>query len=1045
MKASELPEDERERIGAVQRYHILDTEEEKDFNDIVELAAQLCNTPIALVTLVDENRQWFKARTGLSIKETHRNLSFCAHAIHQNDVMIVHDALTDDRFFDNPLVLGEPFIRFYAGMPLITTDGYKLGTLAVIDREPKELTEQQLSCLRILAKQVVTLLNLRFNILQRNRAEYELQKINKELTQEVEKRAVETKDIFERVSDAFVALDKNWIYTYVNSKAEQILSRPAGYLIGKHIWTEFPEEVGQSFHNMYEAAMATQQYRYQEEYSPYYSRWFENHIYPSPTGLSIYFRDITEKKEAELAVKSSEEKRRLIMNAALDAIICIDTRGTVTFWNPQAEKIFGWKEEEVMGRVLSEIIIPHKYREQHTKGIENFLKTGYGPRVNTLLELSAINRENTEFPIELTVLPIRQANEEFFCAFIRDISERKKAGQKIIQEKELSDSIINSLPGIFYLYDEHGKFIRWNKNFETVSGYSTLEVSTMHPLDFFDENEKELLMERIGKVFTEGMSEVEAHFLTKDRRKILYYFNGWRAKFQEIICLIGMGIDITERKKAEETTRQAEERYRSIFENALDGIYRTTPEGRFIAANSAMAKMFGYNSSDELIELITDIGTQVYVNEDDRLNMQSTLETYGSINGFEAMVRKKDGNILWARINNWAVRDSHGKIKYHEGTLEDITERKVSGRELERSVSVLKATLESTADGILVADGNGNIVQFNKKFAELWRLPDDLLAMRDDDKAIAFVLDQLISPESFLSKVKELYSKPDESSFDVIAFKDGRTFERYSQPQTLYEKSVGRVWSFRDITERKTAEEKLKKQFEELQKINSELDHFVYSVSHDLRAPLASILGIINIAEMENQTATQKEYLTMMRNSIKRLDGFIKDILDYSGNARKEICADQINFRELMVETQSNFAYMDAAGRVKIKTKINDTIPFHSDRARIAIVLNNLFSNAIKYQDFRKESPFLSMQIITTQENARIRVSDNGIGIEEKHQNKIFNMFYRASENSKGAGLGLYIVKEAVAKLGGTIKVQSEFGQFTAFDIVIPNLKPTKE
>ena len=176
MKVSELPACERERIVAIQQYHILDTEEEKDFNDIVELAAQLCNTPIALVTLVDENRQWFKARTGLSIKETHRNLSFCAHAIHQNDIMIVRDALTDDRFFDNPLVVGDPFIRFYAGMPLVTTDGYKLGTLAIIDREPRELTEQQLSCLRILAKQVVTLLNLQFNILQRKTAEYELQK-----------------------------------------------------------------------------------------------------------------------------------------------------------------------------------------------------------------------------------------------------------------------------------------------------------------------------------------------------------------------------------------------------------------------------------------------------------------------------------------------------------------------------------------------------------------------------------------------------------------------------------------------------------------------------------------------------------------------------------------------------------------------------------------------------------------------------------------------------------------------------------------------------
>ena len=148
MKISPLPENEAKRLEAIQSYHILDTADEQDFDDIVELASQLCDTPIALITLIDENRQWFKAKTGLDIKETHRNFSFCAHAIHKNDIMVVADASQDERFCDNPLVTGYPYILFYAGMPLITSKGYKLGTIAVIDRIPRNLSEQQLMQLR---------------------------------------------------------------------------------------------------------------------------------------------------------------------------------------------------------------------------------------------------------------------------------------------------------------------------------------------------------------------------------------------------------------------------------------------------------------------------------------------------------------------------------------------------------------------------------------------------------------------------------------------------------------------------------------------------------------------------------------------------------------------------------------------------------------------------------------------------------------------------------------------------------------------------------
>ena len=144
------------------------------------------------------------------------------------------------------------------------------------------------------------------------------------------------------------------------------------------------------------------------------------------------FQNIDENKRSDEKIRSSEERRTLIMKAALDAIICIDKKGLVTFWNPQAERLFGWKEVEVIGQDLSTLIIPDGYRSRHNEGMKNYEKTKFGPALNKLLQLSAVKKNGEEFPIELTVLPIKQEKDEFFCAFIRDISERKNYENRLI-------------------------------------------------------------------------------------------------------------------------------------------------------------------------------------------------------------------------------------------------------------------------------------------------------------------------------------------------------------------------------------------------------------------------------------------------------------------------------------------------------------------------------------------------------------------------------------------------------------------------------------
>jgi len=244
-----------------------------------------------------------------------------------------------------------------------------------------------------------------------------------------------------------------------------------------------------------------------------------------------------------------------------------------------------------------------------------------------------------------------------------------------------------------------------------------------------------------------------------------------------------------------------------------------------------------------------------------------------------------------------------------------------------------------------------------------------------------------------------------------------------------------------DVTELKMKEDMLKRQNEELQKINSELDKFVYSVSHDLRAPLTSMLGIVEIAEEETGAADIHQLLQLLKSNIKKLDKFILDILDHSRNARMEIKNEDVDFGEIMNDITENLKYSGSLNEltVDIRTNIQRNSHFCSDKNRIAIVMNNLISNAIKYADPKAINPFVEIRISVNDEVANIVVEDNGIGIDKAFHEKIFEMFYRASENSTGSGLGLYLVKETLKKLNGTIKVESEKGKGSLFYVSIPN------
>ena len=263
--------------------------------------------------------------------------------------------------------------------------------------------------------------------------------------------------------------------------------------------------------------------------------------------------------------------------------------------------------------------------------------------------------------------------------------------------------------------------------------------------------------------------------------------------------------DIVRRKQAEEAARQSDERYRMLFEGAPLGISVSRGE-KLIYVNSAYLKMFGYRDLSEIrgqsmMETVAPHRREI---TQERIEQRRRGAVVSS--DYENIGLRKDGSEFPFQVNisRMQLADGWATVAF----IADITERKKTEENLEQSVSLISATLESTADGILVVDRNGNIVSFNQKFAQMWRIPNLILATKDDRRAMEFTLSQLKDPQTFVKKVEALYEQPEAESYDLVEFKDGRVFERYSQPQCIRGKSVGRVWSFRDITARKRDEQR---------------------------------------------------------------------------------------------------------------------------------------------------------------------------------------------------------------------------------------------
>lgn len=397
--------------------------------------------------------------------------------------------------------------------------------------------------------------------------------------------------------------------------------------------------------------------------------------------------------------------------------------------------------------------------------------------------------------------------------------------------------------------------------------------------------------------------------------------------------------------------------------------------------------------------------------------------------------------------------DPDGRIMGAIESIRDITARKQGERALQESLLVLNAALESTADGILIVDKEGRITRWNQKFAAMWKMPPAVLAQHDD-AALDYVLPQLAEPEEFLAKVKELYAHEDQASFDYIEFKDGRVFERYSQPQKIGEDIIGRVWSFNDISQRRLAEgerRKLEAQFCQSQKMEA-VGRLAGGIAHDFNNMLNVIIGQAELAAMKmGENSSLQSNIEEITKAAQRSADLVRQLL---GFARKQIIAPQVLDINDTVENMLKMLRRLIGEDIDLLWKpAGDLWPVKIDPVQVSQLLANLTVNA-------RDAIVGNGKVIIETDNAEfdetycgqhegfipgqyvtLSVSDDGCGMSKETMGLLFEPFFTTKPMGQGTGLGLATVYGVVKQNKGFINVYSEPGQGSTFKIYLPRVR----
>lgn len=825
-----------------------------------------------------------------------------------------------------------------------------------------------------------------------------------------------------------------------------------------------------------------------------------------------------------------------LLHAVLDTvgegIITIDSDSTIVVVNQEVQNIWGYTQDELIGKKI-ELLMPKKYRERHAEGLKRFIETGVPRIMGRRLELEGLRKDGSVFPLEIRMAETTVEDRLLFTAAVRDVTDRKAVEAALEQRhriedliasistkfinlpsNEIDEGIVDALRAIgqstgvdrpwVALLSEDKQTLHftheWCAEGITLS-HSSLQPMSVDTIPWAMEQFRRMetvYIPRVADLPPEAKIEKEnlQAFEVKSAIMVpiayrqslmgIVSFDSVRTEktwTQDDMALLRITGEIfanaLERKDTEEAIECLMRRNELILGSAGEGIYGVDLQGNTTFANPEAARMIGW-SVEELIGK-SQHAILHHTRSDGTPFPREDCPIYkafqdGSVHRIEDEVFwRKDGTSFPVSYTSTPIRQD-GKIVGAVVTFKDITERKREQEILENSISLLNATLDSTTDGILVADREGRIVNFNQKFVDMWGLSTSLEASQDHPQAMTMVRDQLKDPEGFSQRLKEIYAEPDTESCDVIEFKDGRVFERYTQPQRIGGKSVGRVWSLRDVTARKRTEEALQQAHNELENKVEErtrelrqkqallvqaekmasLGQLVAGVAHEINTPLGALKSNIDVLTrslpkikslmLDPTRPQQLRESPDMTNRLTSLETL---------NTHNQTAIDRI---VMIVSSLRKFARLDAAelDEVDIHEGLDNTLILvqHELKNRVEVLkdygklplikcypnqLNQVFMNLLVNASHAIEGQGkIFIRTHHSNNSAVVEIRDTGKGISTEHLHRIFDPGFTTKGFGVGTGLGLSIVYQIMKDHKGKVEVESELGQGTTFRIILP-------
>jgi two-component system sensor kinase FixL len=780
-------------------------------------------------------------------------------------------------------------------------------------------------------------------------------------------------------------------------------------------------------------------------------------------------RDITERKRAEEQLLESDARTRAILAAAVDAIITIDEHGLIESLNGAAERLFGYTAAEMTGQNVK-MLMPPPYRAEHDGYLTNYTTTGIKKIIGSGREVVGLRKNGETFPMDLAVSEVLLGGRRLFTGIVRDITERKKAEEQLLESEARTRAILAAAVDAIIIIDDRGTIESLNGAAELLFGYESSEmvgnnVKMLMPPPYRGEHDSYLTnytTTGIKKIIGSGREVVG---LRKNGDTFPMDLAVSEVKMGERRVFTGIVRDITERKRAEQQLVDSDARTRAILAAAVDAIIIIDERGTIESLNGAAERLFGFDSADMVGKNVKMLMPSPYAGEHDGY-LKNYLDTgirkiIGS--GREVVGLRKNGDTFPMDLAVSEVR--MGGRRLFTGIVRDITERKNAEAQLLESEARTRAILAAAVDAIIIIDERGTIESLNGAAELLFGY--DSVEMVGQNVKMLMPAPYRGEHDGYLNNynttgIKKIIG----SGREVIGLrKNGETFP---MDLAVSEVKMGdrRVFTgiVRDITERKKAEAQLvdnaaelRQRNEELLRSNQELDAFAYIASHDLKEPLR---GIHNYASFliddyhDQLDDAGKDKLDTLKRLSQRLDGLLDSLLEISRLGRVEFLPKEVDLDAVLHDVVDSLQITLTERNVTLH--IPSSLPrVRGDSVLLGEVLRNLITNAMKYNN--KEERWIEVGSMLDPRPPKdprrlvpkaiaIYVKDNGIGIPEKHHEAVFRIFKRLHGRDAyggGTGVGLAITKKVIERHGGEIWIESVGGGGTTLFFTLPGLVET--